>query len=212
MQKTILFDLDGTLIDSTSAILHGFHKSFEYFKYDFHDDEAIKNMIGLPLDEIFKNLGIKVEDTQKYIQVYKNAYKEVYLEQTTLLEKAKEALELAFSFADLAVVTTKSSVFSQILLKHLGVGHFFKVIVGRDDVIKPKPDAEPILKALNLLCKEKTNAFMLGDTHLDIQAAKNAQIGCIALSCGYESKESLLAQKVMVKENAYEAVKYLEKL
>ncbi|MDH5465714.1 MAG: HAD family hydrolase, partial [Thiovulaceae bacterium] len=59
MKPIILFDLDGTLIDSTEAILESFHNSFLFHKEDARDDEAIKALIGHPLDVMYKELGIE---------------------------------------------------------------------------------------------------------------------------------------------------------
>ncbi|MBS4240823.1 HAD family hydrolase [Campylobacter vulpis] len=211
--KTLLFDLDGTLIDSTPAILNSFHFAFEKLNLKPSLDEDIKSLIGLPLDEAFIKLyQDKAYLVNDFVDFYREKYRTIYLDQTTLLPLAKEALELANEFADLAVVTTKGSQFTKPLLDFLGVGHFFKSIVGRNDVQFAKPHPEPILTALDRLNKDKTHAFMIGDTQFDILAAKAAGISHIALSCGYESIESLQKYSDCIKNNAYEAVKHIAKL
>nr|BAF80971.1 putative hydrolase [Campylobacter lari] len=212
LKKTILFDLDGTLIDSTSAILDGFDAAFKAFGELLRDHEAIKALIGFPLDVAFEKLGVPKEKTSEYINAYRSVYQKIYIEQTSLLSLAKESVCEASLFADLAVVTTKSSKFSKPLLDHLGIGKYFKVIIGRDDVTYPKPNAEPILLALEKLSKSKENAFMIGDTHLDIQAACNAGIKPIAVSSGYESRESLAKFKIPLFENTYEAIKHIKNI
>ncbi|MBT0830658.1 HAD family hydrolase [Campylobacter lari] len=212
LKKTILFDLDGTLIDSTSAILDGFDTAFKAFGEPLRDHEAIKALIGFPLDVAFEKLGVPKEKTSEYINAYRSVYQKIYIEQTSLLSLAKESVYEASLLADLAVVTTKSSKFSKPLLDHLGIGEYFKVIIGRDDVTYPKPNAEPILLALEKLSKSKENTFMIGDTHLDIQAACNAGIKPIAVSSGYESKESLAKFKIPLFENTYEAVKHIKNI
>ncbi|EAL3917264.1 HAD family hydrolase [Campylobacter upsaliensis] len=209
--KTLLFDLDGTLIDSTPAILNSFHFAFEKLGLKPSLDKDIKRLIGLPLDEAFKVLcKEKAYLAEQFVDFYREKYRTIYLDQTTLLPLAKEALEMASEFADLAVVTTKGSQFTKPLLDFLGIGHRFKSIVGRNDVKFPKPHPEPILTALDRLNKTKNNAFMIGDTQFDILAAKAAGISHIALSCGYESIESLQKYSDCIKNNAYEAVKYIE--
>ncbi|MBX2078977.1 HAD family hydrolase [Campylobacter peloridis] len=211
-KKTILFDLDGTLIDSTSAILEGFDAAFKAFNEPLRDHENIKALIGFPLDIAFEKLGVPKEKTNEYINAYRNVYQKIYIEQTFLLPLAKESVHEASLFADLAVVTTKSSKFSKPLLDYLGIGEYFKIIIGRDDVTHPKPNAEPILLALNRLNKNKENAFMVGDTHLDIQAALNANITPIAVSSGYEAKESLVKFNTLLFEDTYKAVCYLKNI
>ena len=149
-QTTLLFDLDGTLIDSTPAILDGFHYAFAHFGAADPSDEAIKRLIGHPLEVMFERLGA-TQDVRDFVLAYKQRYEQIFLDQTVLLSGAYEAVREASEFANLGVVTTKTSKFSKILLQHLGIAKFFGTIVGREDVQNPKPSAEPILKALENL-------------------------------------------------------------
>lgn len=149
-QTTLLFDLDGTLIDSTPAILEGFHYAFVHLGVAEPSDEAIKRLIGHPLEVMFERLGA-ARDVQDFVLAYKQRYAQIFLDQTVLLSGAYEAVREASEFANLGVVTTKTSKFSKILLQHLGIADFFGTIVGREDVQDPKPSAEPILKALENL-------------------------------------------------------------
>lgn len=149
-QTTLLFDLDGTLIDSTLAILDGFHYAFAHFSAVDPSDEAIKRLIGHPLEVMFERLGA-AQDVRDFVLAYKQRYEQIFLDQTVLLSGAHEAVREASEFANLGVVTTKTSKFSKILLQHLGIAEFFSTIVGREDVKNPKPSAEPILKALGNL-------------------------------------------------------------
>ena len=149
-QATLLFDLDGTLIDSTPAILDGFHYAFAHLGAAEPSDEAIKKLIGHPLEVMFERLGA-ARDVQDFVLAYKQRYAQTFLDQTVLLSGAFEAVRAASEFANLGVVTTKTSKFSKILLQHLGIAEFFGTIVGREDVQNPKPSAEPILKALENL-------------------------------------------------------------
>lgn len=209
---TILFDLDGTLIDSTKAILDGFRTAFIVHKKAPPNDTVITNLIGYPLSEIFSRLEVGDDELQSYIRAYKSRYLEIYLSQTSLLPGAKEAIKMAYEFACLGIVTTKSSDVLPQLLSHLGVLEFFDAIVGFNDVKQPKPNAEPINLALARLNRQKKGAFMIGDTPLDILAAKNAGIGALALSCGYASKSELEKYTNLIFLNPLEAVKYLKNL
>jgi len=209
LNKTILFDLDGTLIDSTSAILDGFDTAFKAHGKDAPNHDELKSLIGHPLDVMFARLGAPQNLIDDYIKAYKVRYEQIYLAQTSLLPFAKDAVDLASSIADVGVVTTKTSKFSEILLENLGVLNFIKVVVGRDDVLNPKPNAEPVNLALAKLGKDKRNAFMIGDTHMDLMAAKNASIKGIGLTCGYADAQSLKEYSDLIFQNAYEAVKFL---
>ena len=212
MKPTILFDLDGTLIDSTSAILVGFYHAFDKFDFAKPKDEAITSQIGYPLDIMFANLGVKNEFIDEFVKAYKEKYLQIYLNQTTLLDTAYEAVKFASEFADLGVVTTKTSKFSHILLEHLGIYRFFKTIIGKEDTINLKPHPEPILNALNKMQKSNQNAFMLGDTKLDAISAKSAGIKSIGLLCGYGSQNELEKHCDFVCKNPLEALNLIKNL
>ncbi|EAH6880947.1 TPA: HAD family hydrolase [Campylobacter jejuni] len=212
MNKTILFDLDGTLIDSTDAILNSFQGAFKALGLTSKNNEEIKNLIGYPLEQMFRMLyPDKVNLSKEFVLAYREIYAQIYLEQTTLLPKAKEALELGSEIADLGIVTTKGGKFTPILLDYLRVKKFFKTLITLEDVTNPKPSSEPIILALKRLNKTQENAYMIGDTILDIQAAISANITPLALTCGYGNENELKAHS-MVFLNAYEAVNYMARL
>ncbi|EAK0248628.1 MULTISPECIES: HAD family hydrolase [Campylobacter] len=212
MNKTILFDLDGTLIDSTDAILNSFQGAFKALGLTSKNNEEIKNLIGYPLEQMFRMLyPDKLILSKEFVLAYREIYAQIYLEQTTLLPKAKEALELGSEIADLGIVTTKGGKFTPILLDYLGVKKFFKTLITLEDATNPKPSSEPIILALKRLNKTQENAYMIGDTILDIQAAISANITPLALTCGYGNENELKAHS-MVFLNAYEAVNYIARL
>ncbi|EAI9214382.1 HAD family hydrolase [Campylobacter jejuni] len=212
MNKTILFDLDGTLIDSTDAILNSFQGAFKALGLTSKNNEEIKNLIGYPLEQMFRMLyPDKVNLSKEFVLAYREIYAQIYLEQTTLLPKAKEALELGSEIADLGIVTTKGGKFTPILLDYLRVKKFFKTLITLEDVTNPKPSSEPIILALKGLNKTQENAYMIGDTILDIQAAISANITPLALTCGYGNENELKAHS-MAFLNAYEAVNYIARL
>ena len=207
----ILFDLDGTLIDSTEAILECFHKAFDFYSYPHPDDEEIKALIGHPLDVMFARLGVEEEKVWDFVTVYKENYREISTLKTSLLPHAKDAVELAATFAQLGIVTTKTGKYSQILMEHLGLMHYFKVLIGREHVEHPKPHAEPILKALEAFDSyDKSNVWIIGDTELDLIAANAAGIKGIGVLSGYGTKERLEEFSDVIFSDAYRAVKWLK--
>ncbi|TQR31345.1 hydrolase [Campylobacter sp. MIT 99-7217] len=211
-RKTILFDLDGTLIDSRESIMLSFEFAFGVCQKPCPSRELISSFVGYPLEIMFEKLGVSKDRIDDFVKAYRNKYEEIYLDITTLLPQAREAIEDAFNFADLAVVTTKNSHFSQILLKHLQVLKYFTCVIGKEDVDEPKPSAKPIMKALEILKKDRENAYMIGDTALDIQAALNAKITPLALSCGYEDIKSLQKYHCEIFSSAKEAVSFIKNL
>jgi len=206
--KIILFDLDGTLIDSTEAILESFAVACKTFNEDIPSDKAIKEQIGHPLDKMFLALGIS-RDVDKYMQAYKMHYREISRKKTILLPMAREAIELASEYAILGVVTTKTAEYSIELLEYFGVMDKFSVLIGREDVVNPKPNPEPVLKALNQLPKVTSGIWMIGDTCMDMQAASSANIQNMAVLCGYGNTKLLSECTDNIVQNSYEAVKYI---
>ncbi len=208
----ILFDLDGTLIDSTDAIISSFYYTFKKLNFKFNGkQEDIKKLIGYPLDIMYKDLGVEEEKIWNFVDAYKNRYKTISKEQTFLLENVKECLEFASKFARLAVVTTKTALYSIPLLKHLEILDYFEYITGRENVENPKPHPEPILKTLELMQynKKKHNAWMIGDTKLDLICAQKANINCVGVLCGYSNKKELQTYTKHIQNNAFKAVEFI---
>jgi len=208
----ILFDLDGTLIDSTQAILASFYHSFKVLDFKFKGKrEDIENLIGYPLELMYLDLGVEENKIPAFILEYKKNYKKISLTQTFLLKDAKEALLLASTFARLAIVTTKTRQGSIPLLENMGLLSYFECIIGREDVHKPKPDKEAILKALSHMnIPTKDNIYMIGDTKLDLLSAKAAKINAIGVLCGYGKEKDLKQYTKLIKISAFEAVSYIK--
>lgn len=206
----ILFDLDGTLIDSTDAILESFHHSFDVHGIAHFDDADIKALIGYPLDVMYSELGIEEDKVWDIVATYKEHYRKISTQKTSLLENAYEAVVLASSFAKIGIVTTKTGKYSKVLMEHFGLMDYFDVLIGREDVTLPKPDAEPILKALESFDSSDKDIWMIGDTKLDLLSAKNAEVNSIGVLSGYDDKESLKKYTNVILNDVLDAVKHLK--
>jgi len=209
---TILFDLDGTLIDSTEAILESFHNSFEVHDHPHAEDEAIKALIGYPLDVMYRELGIEEARVWDFVSTYKEYYRVISTEKTVLLPFAREAVEEAAKFARLGIVTTKTGKYSRVLMEHFELMHHFEVLIGREDVENPKPHAEPIEKAMQSMGANKELCWIIGDTRLDIGSANNAGIKSVGVLSGYDKAKQLKTLTDVIEDDALQAVKRLAKL
>jgi len=206
----ILFDLDGTLIDSTDAILECFHHSFELYNHVQPSDEDIKALIGYPLDVMYKNLGVDEDLVWDFVSTYKECYRKISTQKTELLSSAREAVALASSFASLGIVTTKTGRYSKILMEHFELMNYFDVLIGREHVENPKPHGEPILKALESFDRDTKEIWMIGDTKLDLLSAKNAQVKSIGVLSGYDSYQILEQYTDNIYDNVLQAIEYLK--
>jgi len=209
--RVILFDLDGTIIDSTEAILDGFRFTFEKFNKIYPGDDEVKKLIGLPLDIMFSKLGID-KNIDEFVNIYKNRYKVISKDKTKLLPNSKEAIIEASKFARLGIVTTKTALYSKELLKHFGLMDYFEVLIGREDVENPKPHPEPILKAIHLMNANKEATWMIGDTCLDMVSAKEAGVKYIGVKFEYENEENLHKCAEIVKKDVLEAILYIKNI
>ncbi|MCF6330396.1 MAG: HAD family hydrolase [Sulfurimonas sp.] len=205
----ILFDLDGTLIDSTDAIVGTFHHSFEVHDFVKPDDEDIKNLIGYPLHIMYKELGVSENEIWDYVATYKEEYRKISTIKTKLLSCATQAIQEASKFAKLGIVTTKTGKYSKILMEHFELMEYFDVLIGFEDVKNPKPHQEPILKALQSFKKNDEEIWMIGDTKLDIICANNAGVKSAAVLSGYGKKEELEVFTNIIFNDVLEVIHYL---
>jgi phosphoglycolate phosphatase-like HAD superfamily hydrolase len=183
--------------------------------YDFKgNDEDIKALIGYPLDIMYKDLGIEDSKVWDFVDAYKNRYKDISTKKTLLLEKAYEAVELAASFARVSVVTTKTRKYTMPLLEHFDINKYFEIVTGRECVQNPKPHPEPILKTLADMNFDETkhDVWMIGDTKLDLICANESSINSVGVLCGYGSQEELLKYTKNIKNDAFDAVRYIKEL
>jgi len=205
MKQVILFDLDGTLIDSTEAIVKSFGVAFEHFGSPKPARDEIVKHIGHPLEYMFGKLGVDIKHIDAHVSRYKQNYQLISKDMTLLLPDALEAIELASKHARLGVVTTKTGSYSRIILEHLGVMSYFETLIGREDVTNPKPNPEPILRAMSHF--GDAEFWMIGDTNMDIEAAASANINSVAVLCGYGTHDELKKVTNNISENSLGAVK-----
>ena len=212
-ENIILFDLDGTLIDSTDAIVSTFMHSFKEMNYNFEgNEEDIKSLIGYPLDIMYQDLGIEKNLVWDFVASYKNRYRQISTKQTLLLDNAFEAVQLASKIARVSVVTTKTRLYTIPLLNHFQIGKYFEIVTGRENVENPKPHPEPILVTLDQMNYDENihKAWMIGDTKLDLIAAEAANIDSIAVLCGYGKEDELKEFTENISNTALDAVKFIE--
>ena len=212
MKTVILFDLDGTLIDSTEAILESFYHSLKVHDLGLSvTDEMITSQIGHPLEVMFAGVGVNADRVDIHVSTYKLYYKEIARQKTFMLPNAVEAIKEASSFARLGIVTTKTGRYSRELMEHFEIMHYFEVLIGFEDVEHRKPHPEPILKALMEMGHKDQEVWMIGDTRLDVEASLRAGIECVAVTTGYDNEEQLRTLTDIIKPDALEAVQYIAK-
>ena len=163
---------------------------------------------------MYKELGVDEDKVNDFVTSYKNRYRIISTEQTTLLENAFEAVLLATQIGRVSVVTTKTRMYTIPLLEHFGIAHFFEIITGRENVENPKPHPEPILVTLEQMNYDKNlhDVWMIGDTKLDLIAANAANVKSIGVLCGYGEENELREYTDFIQNDALNAINFLKNL
>lgn len=170
---TILFDLDGTLIDTNDLIIQSFlHTLGKYYPEEYKREDVLP-FIGPSLKETFGEIdGERVEEMIRVYREFNIAHHDELVEEFDGVNETVAILkEKGFK---LGIVTTKKLDIVQKGLNLTGLAPFFEVIVAFEHVSKLKPDAEPVLMALEQLNSTPAEAIMVGDNYHDILAGKNA--------------------------------------
>ncbi|WLD92931.1 pyrophosphatase PpaX [Alkalihalobacillus sp. AL-G] len=170
---TILFDLDGTLINTNELIIASFTHTLENHYPGRFTREDILPFMGQPLADSFKTVDEKqVEALVKTYKDHNLAHHEEYVHAFKgVAETVKTLHEKGFK---LGIVTTKMRDSVELGLEITGLASYFTTIVTLDDVENAKPHPEPVLRALDKLQSDIGAAVMVGDSKYDILAGKNA--------------------------------------
>lgn len=208
--KAVIFDLDGTLIDSTDAIVGSMWHIFDTLGDPRPTRQAIIDSIGCPLREQLAHLTTR--DADQCIAIYRPHYAATAPDKTILLDGARELLAwLAAQGVPVGLATSKKREAAEMLLTHLGVRDHFGVCIGPDEVTHTKPHPEPLLTAAQALDVTPQDAIYVGDMHFDVNAAQAAGMRCLALTTGYCTREELEPlSPTVVLDSLREAQRWLE--
>lgn len=171
--NTILFDLDGTLIDTNELIISSFLHTLNHYYPGEYDREAVLPFMGPTLHESFS--GLNSERTEEMIETYREYNHANHDRLVTEFEGVLETVQwLKDNGYKMGIVTTKIRRTVMMGLKLTKLDSFFDVIVAIDDVEHAKPHPEPVEKAMKLLDAKPEETIMVGDNYHDILAGKNA--------------------------------------
>ena len=199
---TILFDLDGTLVDTAPDLMHAHNHVMKKFGYPTKSTEEIRNLVGQGAGAMLgrsiwgqakKEFG-KVQDERikkEMVKHFVDFYGKNIVNESTLISGVKEFLiwckERNIS---MAVCTNKQEHLAVDLLKKIGIYDFFEYVAGHNTFDYCKPDPRHLTSVVEILGGDIKKTLMIGDSETDANAAKNAGIPVILLEDGYTEKNT----------------------
>ena len=191
---TILYDLDGTLVDSRLDIAAAFQHAWKTVLGGIPPSiDAIAQHIGKPLAEMVSELGGLPSPARlhKFLSTYRCTYGRENARLTQVYPEVILNLHTLSTFT-LGVVTTKDSAQAQMVLRRLALISFFQHVQGGAPGLRLKPAPDTILAALAALHCTPSHALMVGDTPADILAGKAAGTMTCAATYGFGTRQALL--------------------
>ncbi len=185
--RSLLFDVDGTLLDTTEFILKAAEHALATHGYPIPDRSIISKLVGKPFDEFYGALGgseniILLENTHREFQKKNLHLSGPYPRTLAVLTKLHEQ-----GFR-MAAVTSRSKITSLETLRRADIHSFFDAIISGEDTAELKPHPAPLLKALELLGEVPSRSCMIGDSHADIEAGISAGCRTIRATYGFHTE------------------------
>jgi len=196
--KVIIFDLDGTLVDSGGDIVHSINLTLDIFYLNHIERRVCVNFIGNGIRTLVKRFFYWIlyrnpdtEIDRKLLESADREYRKIYarhlLDTTVLYPNVQSTLEKLSDYS-LAVVSNKAYVYTEIILDHFHIKRYFDLILGGDSVIRKKPHPEPLLRVAKHFNSSPEQCLMVGDSEKDIAAAKSAEVPVAAVTYGMRPK------------------------
>ena len=197
---TVLFDLDGTLVDTAPDLMRAHNHVMQKFGYPTKSTEEIRNLVGKGAGAMIgrsiwgqakKEFGkVNDENTKKeMVKEFVKFYGKNIINESTLINGVKEFLKWCIeNNISMAVCTNKQEYLSNDLLKKIGIYDYFEYVAGSDTFDYCKPDPRHLTSVVEILNGDIKKTIMIGDSETDANAAKAAEIPIILLKDGYTEK------------------------
>lgn len=186
-KKYILFDLDGTIVDSSEGIINSVAYSLKKFGIE-ENPESLYKFIGPPLRDSFREFyNMNDEDSEKAVDYYREIYSENQIFNVKMYDGISDMMkELKARGLKIVLATSKPTVYAEEILNHIGIDQYFTMIAGsefnglrdkKSDVIKH------VIERLDI--EDVSEVLMVGDRYYDIKGAKDLGIDSIAVLYGF---------------------------
>jgi len=203
--QAILFDLDGTLVDSSRDIFKSINLTLNNFCYESITLEQSNSYVGDGIIMLVKRaLGKSIYGNQHHVidadlltkadKVYRDFYSRHLLDTTIPYPGVANTLDRLSNLA-LAVISNKAAIYVNEIMHHFQLDKYFRIILGGNSLDLKKPDPYPLLYVAQQFNIEPRQCLMVGDSEKDIIAGKAAGMITCAVTYGMRSEESLIKQQ-----------------
>lgn len=188
----IIFDLDGTLIDSKEDIANSVNYMLSELGLNRLENETIYSYVGKGVPRLVERALSKenLDKFDKALSLFKEHYSEHLLDITTLYPNVIDTLN-HYKSKKKALVTNKDERYTFPILNELDISDYFEIILCGDSMNNKKPHPEPINSVIDKLKIDKKQSVIVGDGNADITAGKNAEIFTCGVTYGFGSREEL---------------------
>lgn len=200
-KKMVIFDLDGTLVDSLEGLAYSMNQVLMAFNYEMHSISKYKEFVGSGLRHLV-NMALPKEkrndETKK--RAYENMlemYKKYYAKGMKPYDEIIEILEELENNPNIIIVvyTNKNEQMAKIIVDQYFGKYSFVKVIGDNGIRSKKPDYTEVLSLLKEYDILKENCYFIGDSEVDIQTAKNAGVVAVAVSWGFRDVDILEQEK-----------------
>jgi phosphoglycolate phosphatase len=192
--RAVLFDLDGTLVDSYGALNDAVNHARRSDGLVDLPEGRIRELVGDGIEVLLQRAFERPVISDQVVRTFEARYDEICCSESRVLEDVEVTLaELHDLEIRMAVCTNKPTHFSTKILDFLGLSRYFKAIVGPDAAGARKPDPRHLLAALAAVACPREEALFVGDMPVDVRAARNSGIDVAVLATGSATQAQLAA-------------------
>ena len=192
--RAVLFDLDGTLVDSYAALTEAVNHARRTHDLDDLTAERIRELVGDGIERLLQRAFGRTDVPRSVFDAFEARYDQICCTESRILDDVESTLRvLAGLGVRMAVCTNKPTVFSRKIVEYLGLARYFAQIVGPDLAGARKPDARHLLFTLDALGCAPGETLFVGDMTVDVQAARNGGIDVAVVPTGSSTREQLTA-------------------
>ena len=192
MIKAVIFDLDGTLLNTLEDLKESTNFALTYFGYPTRSLEEVRNFVGNGVRKLIERAVPKdCSNTEECLEIFKKNYSENMYNHTKPYNGILEILKnLHQENLKIGVVSNKfDAAVKDLCQKYFG--DLVDIAIGQNDDVPKKPAPNGVLKAMKILGSDETSTLYAGDSDVDVQTAKNANLPCIGVTWGFRDRENL---------------------